>query len=118
MEKFSEDLILKVTVDPNGNICYMPKSDRETVSLNIIINDENNKNVLLIKEIIYPGDDSNVFLTSIKNTRKFTNELVDDDAKNFVRRIIFSHFNNFSSIKRNEGLYDAEILAYSNIYLG
>ena len=108
MEKFSEDLVLKVTVDLSGNACYISKSGTETVELSIITKG-NSKDVSLLGKISYSSQDSDVFLTSVKNA---VISLVDDDDKNFVRRIIFSHFNPYLSGEDEEGLYDAEILAY------
>lgn len=95
MMDFNEGSILQILLKENGDVAYKTKNE-EKWSLDIITGVNNEKDVVLEAEKI------------VNNNAFF---------KEFMKRVIFSHFSSYSS-PEDEGLHDAETLAYSKYVLG
>lgn len=118
MDALGESSILSVKFLNRENISYMDnESNRNIAKLSISSINTNEKYVDIIfndeYEILKSEDNNGIFAMTAIDT--FATKV---DPKNFVRRIIFSHFNSYLSGEDEEGLYDAEILAYSKYILG
>lgn len=118
MDAPGENSILSVKFLNKENISYMDnESNRNIAKLTISSANPNEKDVNIIfndeYDILKFEDNSDIFaMTAISKSK------IKMDPKDFVRRIIFSHFNPYLSEEDEEGLYDAEILAYSKYILG